>query len=283
MESSAVRIFGVKEQTDVASEVDRHGEAISVTGYTVIPDVLSKDELQAARKRLDEIYQQQVDDAGGEAQLHLINDAHTVRSPLIYDELFLRIAAKPLILSVVEHFLGDYFILMLQNGVLNVPQVGDEQNAGSWHRDLNYQHFVSSRPLSISALVCVDDFTLESGGTFVLPGTHKVEVCPSVEFIAAQAQPIDAVAGSVLVFDSMLYHRGGHNRSAYPRRAINHMYSLPLLKQQLSFPKMLQGRYSDDLFLSRFLGYESEPGENVATWRQARIARLAQTDPSVLS
>lgn len=273
---SAVRTFGVKEHTELSCEVDRYVEEIQIAGYTVVPGVLTDEELTAARPKLDEIYERQVAEVGGEARLQTINDVHTARSPLIYEELFLRVATKPAVLAVVERFLGDYYTLMLQNGILNVPQVGDEQNAGSWHRDLNYQHFVSSRPLSISALVCIDEFTVEAGGTLVLPGSHKTEVCPSDEFILAHEHPIEAPAGAALVFDSMLFHRGGHNRSGRARRALNHMYTLPLIKQQLSFPKMLQGKYSDDPFLRRFLGYDSEPGESIAAWREQRLARLMQ-------
>jgi ectoine hydroxylase-related dioxygenase (phytanoyl-CoA dioxygenase family) len=84
---------------------------------------------------------------------------------------------------------------------------------------------------------------------------------------------VNAKAGSVLVFDSMLYHRAGSNRSAFKRRALNHLYTLPFLKQQISIPDALQGRFKDDGFLSKFLGYESEPGKGVNQWRSTKIER----------
>jgi hypothetical protein len=52
------------------------------------------------------------------------------------------------------------------------------------------------------------------------------------------------------------------------------MYTLPLIKQQISFPNMLQGKYRDDPFLGKFLGYESETGTTVTEWREERLARL---------
>jgi hypothetical protein len=51
------------------------------------------------------------------------------------------------------------------------------------------------------------------------------------------------------------------------------MYTLPFVKQQISMPEALHGRFRDDGFLGRFLGYESEPGKNVAQWRNAKIER----------
>lgn len=270
----AVRTFGVHERTRLSCETDGRVEEIKLLGYTVVPGALDAAELGAIRESVDRIYRTQAEEVGGEEQLEKINDAHTARALLAYDELFLRVATNPKVLAIVERFLGGYYTLMLQNGILNMPEVGDEQNAGAWHRDLNYQHFVSTRPLSVSALFCVDDFSDETGGTHVLPASHKTEACPSDEFIRAHERGVEASAGSVLVFDSMLFHRSGHNRSGRVRRALNHMYTLPLIKQQISFPEMLGGKYSDDPFLRNFLGYESATDASVAEFRGRRLKRI---------
>lgn len=274
MVQSNVKTFGVKEFSAASSDVDRAAEDIRLVGYTIVSDSLNASELDAAREKMDRIYAQQLDEVGGEQQLAAINDTYIARCMLAYDEFFLTVATNSKVLSIVQRFLGDYFLLMLQNGVINIPSVGHEQNAGSWHRDLNYQHFISTRPISISALFCVDDFSEETGGTFVLPASHKTEAFPSEEFVRQHGQVINAKAGSVIVFDSMLYHRGGLNRSPRPRRAINHMYTLPFIKQQISLPRMLGGKYRDDQFLNRFLGYESETDESVVEFRRRRLERL---------
>lgn len=269
-----MKTFGIKEFTPQLSGDDRFVEEIKLIGYAVLPDVLPESELVSLREKLDRIYQTQLNEIGGTEQLAAINDSYTVRCPLAYDDQFLSVATNRKVLSVVEKLLGDYFVLMLQNGVINIPSVGNEQNAGSWHRDLNYQHFVSSRPMSISALFCVDDFSEETGGTYVLPASHKIEAFPSADFVSKNEIVMNAAAGSAIVFDSMLYHRGGHNRSNRVRRALNHMYTLPLIKQQISLPKMLQGKYNDDPFLNKFLGYESETDDSVVDFRKKRLQRL---------
>lgn len=268
-----VKTFGVKEFSRPASGAERHAEEIRFAGYTVVEGVLTPSEVEEARARIDRIYGEQLDEVGGEAMLDRINDSHTARCLLAYDDFFLGVARKQSVLEVVEAFLGDYFTLMLQNGIINVPAKGDEQNAGYWHRDLNYQHFVSTRPFSISALFCVDDFSEETGGTRVLHASHKAEAFPSDEYVLAHEKGVEARAGSALVFDSMLYHRSGHNRSPRTRRAINHMYTIPFIKQQISLPKILKGKYGDDPFLSKFLGYESEPDCSVVEFRERRLRR----------
>jgi ectoine hydroxylase-related dioxygenase (phytanoyl-CoA dioxygenase family) len=268
-----VHAFGVKEYHDASTLIDKAAEDVTLIGYTIIRDVLTDGQLQSIRKKLDAIYERQVTEVGGEEQLHQINDAFTVRCPLAYDDEFLEVATQRAVLAVVEKLLGDYYTLMLQNGILNYPAKGTKQNAGAWHRDLNYQHFTSSRPLSISALFCIDPFSQETGGTQVLPASHKTEKFPSPDYIRSHGTVVNATAGSVLVFDSMMFHRGGLNTSPNVRRAINHMYTLPFVKPQISFPRVLDGKFSDDAFLRKFLGYESEPGENVPQWRQTKIAQ----------
>jgi ectoine hydroxylase-related dioxygenase (phytanoyl-CoA dioxygenase family) len=268
-----VKTFGVKEFSRPASELERHAENIERAGYTILAEVLSPDELTQAREGIERIYQTQIDEIGGQEHLAAIGDTYTAMCLLAYDEFFLGLATKPRVLAIVERFLGDYYTLMLQNGIINVPEVGDDQTAGYWHRDLGYQHFSSSRPLGITALYCIDDFNLETGGTHVLPGSHRAETFPSEGFVDSQQARIEAPAGSAIVFDSMLYHRGGHNRSSRVRRGINNIYTLPLIKQQISFPKILNGRYSDDAFLSKLLGYESETDPNVLEFRRRRLNR----------
>ena len=73
--------------------------------------------------------------------------------------------------------------------------------------------------------------------------------------------------------DSMVYHRAGENTSGKTRRAISQIYTTPMIKQQISLPKALGGKYAKDPFLAKFLGYESETAENVLTWRKVRLDR----------
>ncbi len=270
--------FGVNEHNKIVHDTDLNLEEIQIQGYTIIHDVLTPEELKFIRKKLDEIYQVQVADFGDESQLEIINDSNNVRAPLIYDDVFLTsVAANRKVLDVVEKVLGNYFILMLQNGVINMPLQANKPNAWAYHRDLNYQHFTSSRPLSVSALFCIDDFSEKTGGTYILPHTQRFEKCPSEEYVSKHEQVVTAPAGSVIVFDSMMYHRSGKNTSTNVRRGINNMYVLPFIKQQISFPMALKGKYAEDPSLGRLLGYDCESDSDVYSFRKKRIDRINKT------
>ena len=122
--------------------------------------------------------------------------------------------------------------LQFQNGIRVEPQISHHQS--SWHRDLPYQHWVSSVPLSISVLLAVTKFEEETGATQLIPHSHKSSGFPSEEFAEKHKISLDAAPGCILVFDSMVFHRAGWNSSNLPRWAVNHIFTQPFIKQQIS-------------------------------------------------
>jgi len=265
--------YGRIEQTQVCDDVARYAEAIAVRGFTVVPDLFSPAELVEWQKKIDEVYKRQEDEFGRDALID-IQELDLCRAPLLYDFEFMRLAAHPLVLSVVKQCLGDWIILSQQNGIINRPHQTHHQS--SWHRDLPYQNYVISRPIAISALVAIDEFTEETGGTQVVPFTHKVEVLPSAAYVEANRTVVAAPAGSAIVFDSMLFHRAGANKSQIIRRGVNHLYTIPLLKQQYDFPRALGERPDLGAAFTQLLGYTSQVPIDDRAWRKARAARKLQ-------
>jgi ectoine hydroxylase-related dioxygenase (phytanoyl-CoA dioxygenase family) len=272
-----LKCYGITEFTHSTSQLDSYAEELHMNGYAIIPDLLDEATVESLRGKVDEIYKLQKAEVAAFGDLDEINDANVVRALLAYDDSFLDLALQPIFLSIAERMLGKYFILQMQNGIINLPHQKSYQSA--WHRDLNYQHFVCTRSLAISVLVCLDNFSEETGGTRVVAGTHKVEAFPSEPFILKNLHNVTAKAGSALVMDSMLYHCAGDNSSGNVRRAINHVYGLPFIKQQISFPRMLGGKHASDPFLKLFLGYDSESGASVTEWRKRKFEKLALLMP----
>jgi ectoine hydroxylase-related dioxygenase (phytanoyl-CoA dioxygenase family) len=269
-----IKYHAVREFRQNQDEDDFCVEEIRQIGYTVIPSGYSDDELQLIREKLDAIYATQIEELGGADKLKAINDANVARCTVEYDDYFVKLAAHPRLLSIGRKLMAAPFILMSQNGIINRPD--DEHYQVTWHRDLNYQHFVSSRPLAMSALYCIDPFSDVTGATAVIPASHTSEAFPSPEYIRKHETTVNAPAGSIIVFDAMLYHRSGYNRSGKLRRGVNHIYTLPLIKQQIDIPKVLKGKYKDDPELGPLLGYGTESGEGVLPWRQNKMAIAEQ-------
>lgn len=226
--------YGILQQNLPDSSLDEAAEQVRNLGYAIIDSGYAAPELQNISEEFNHTRERYVD-TYGESKLKSLNEFHTIRSTLTHGgEAFLRLALNQHLLSILKKLIFGKFILNQQNGVINPPH--ETYNQAAWHRDLPYQHFVSTKPLAINALFCVDNFTFENGATFVLPASHKSEAFPSLNYVRRNAIQIEAKAGSFILLDCMVFHAGGFNKTHSVRRAVNHVYSIPYFKQQINIP-----------------------------------------------
>ncbi len=104
-----------------------------------------------------------------------------------------------------------------------------------WHRDLPYLYH--STPNLLTAMLCLDDMTVDNGATVVFPGSHRnvdEHVAVEDQDIAVQDLPADmerrtvtCPAGSAVFFHVNILHGGGANRSARPRRNVIGIWAGP--------------------------------------------------------
>lgn len=264
--------YGTFEQTALTSEIDFHVEEIMQKGYTILKNLLDQESLPRWRKMIDETYQRQ-ENAFGKEQLTAIQELDVCRAPILYDRHFIDLAENDTVIAIVKQILGEWFILNLQNAIINRP--GTIHHQSSWHRDFPHQNFVISRPIGINALYAIDDFNENTGGTMLLPFSHKSEKIPSINYMAENSITANAPAGSVILFDVMLFHKAGKNSSNIIRRSVNHLYTIPIIKQQYDFPRALADS-CDDLpdHSKRLLGFTSQVPLNDQIWRNERAARI---------
>ena len=87
-------------------------------------------------------------------------------------------------------------------------------------------------PQGANAAWCVDDFTADNGATCFVPGSHLLHRLPEPDDDVV-AVPMEAPAGSLVVFESRLWHRTGFNRTSDQRRAgIFGWYTRPIYRAQ---------------------------------------------------
>ncbi len=260
--------YGVHQTTKIQDELDEKVEELRFKGFCILKSTLTEPQLVALRDAIDKSYLKQSEDMKDLGGLEAKRDSDLVLAPLTIDPLFLTTATDRPLMELCKRMLGENFVLLQQNAIINRPSAMHYQI--QWHRDLNYQHFVASQPIAISALYCIDDFNAETGGTVLLPGTHLLEEYPSNTYILNHEQQCVAKAGHILVFNSMLYHRTGKNVSNRIRRGLNHVIGRPFMAQQIDLPRILAGKYKEDPFLQKYLGYRWNPAPDVRSWRSMR-------------
>lgn len=244
-------------------------EQIRAIGYAVLDSGYTQAQIQDMTRRFGAVSDGYRAKYGAE-RLSACDEFNTIRALLAQgDPAFLQLAMNIPLNKVLQSLILGKFVLSQQNGIIN--PACETYNQAAWHRDLPYQHFVSSRPLALNALYCVDDFTLDNGGTYVLPASHRLECFPSDEYIRRNSVQVEAKAGSFIVLDGMLFHRGGYNGTQQARRAVNHLFTIPYFKQQIDLPSLM---CAETLTAEQkdFLGFNYSTPVSVENYLLARSA-----------
>ncbi len=267
-----MKSYGITKSVNLQTKEELHLEEFYNLGYTIIEAALTSEELIELRSELDRVYMLQ-EEALGLDNLVKIKEKNMARIPLAYSELYVKLASRKSMLNYVEKILDNFFVLHLQNGIINKPN--EEHHQSSWHRNLPYQNWTSSEPLACNVFYCLDDFNSETGGTFVLPFSHQLTEAPSNQYFSKHAVQVNAKAGSVILFNSMIFHKAGYNQSKnIIRRGVNHLYVKPFIAQQIDLPSFLDGKYSDDDLLSMLFGYRTRLSKSVDEYRTKRLKNL---------
>jgi len=243
--------------------LNHHLENIDINGYTIVENVITKSECQVISSKLDKLNQEQIKEFG-ERRLKELGEWGTIRALIEKDDYFKNIILNETIFQIISQIIGDTAILHLHNGIVTEPTTKHWGN--KFHKDFD-KSFYSDEPLSINAFWVIDDFNEKSGGTWVVPFSHKLKNWPSDEYLNKNAIQTIAKAGSVMIFDSRLIHRGGDNNSGNFRRAINHQYTRPFIKQQIDFPSIMQNRFDLESKISQVLGFWSIAPKSVKEFR----------------
>ncbi|HUJ60423.1 MAG TPA: phytanoyl-CoA dioxygenase family protein [Kofleriaceae bacterium] len=146
-------------------------------------------------------------------------------------EPFLRLAEHPRVLALIDRVLSPNFLLSTMQSIRLHPG----ERAQPWHSDDAF--YAVPRPrertLAVSVIWAIEDFTRDNGATEVLRGSHRWGM-EHPDDRAERAEPAVMPAGSAIVFDAALWHRGGSNTSTRTRLAISPQYCEPWLRPQES-------------------------------------------------
>jgi hypothetical protein len=141
------------------------------------------------------------------------------------------------------------------------------------HRDV--RTFIPDYPLKLNMLVMCDDFT-QDNGTLVLSGSHTRDERPDDEEFEKHHERIVAPAGSVLLFNSLLWHQGASISGDKARVALTVGYSRAWVKPHMDYARMLGEEYGTTLssLTRQVLGYNARVPVSLDEWYQPLEHRL---------
>ena len=190
-------------------------------GYLVLPGLMPPALLAALRRRIDELFDEEGDRAGGEFKQEpgARRLANLVNKGRIFEEVIL----TPRVLEAVACVLGPRFKLSSLNARSTNPHSDADQplhaDSGAIADEIGYS--------VCNSVWLLDDFTTENGATRMVPGSHRWKRLPEPEFYAPHPaqQLVLGRAGDVVVMNAHMWHGGTANRTAAPRRAMHVYYT----------------------------------------------------------
>jgi ectoine hydroxylase-related dioxygenase (phytanoyl-CoA dioxygenase family) len=216
-------------------------EQVLCDGFAVVESVLDRDVLRETRSRMYTVRDRIVDEVGAD-RLQRAGELGVLRLMMRFDPFFFRFLELPDVLSIVDATVSPTAVLHLQNGfILPSFQSSDRPRVfqNSYHQD--FPRVLNGYLASINVLFAIDEFTRDNGATWVVPRTHQTQTAPSAEAVATSAIPIECPSGSMIVFDSTLWHAAGSNTSGSDRLAINQQFTRSWIKQQIDYVRALGG------------------------------------------
>lgn len=218
-------------------------KSLSVNGFAVVEGVVDRDLLDWTRKALYQV-RDAIQKEVGKEKLERAGEMGVLRLMMRFEAGFTRFLELPELLSIVDATVSTTAIMHLQNGFIlpshppgHTPQLFQNQ----FHMD--FPRVLNGYMASVNCFMAIDDFSRENGATLVVPGSHQKAERPKDEDLPSQSLPVECPAGSMIVFDSTLYHAAGTNVSGKDRLSINHQYTRSYLKQQLDYVRGLGEKF----------------------------------------
>jgi ectoine hydroxylase-related dioxygenase (phytanoyl-CoA dioxygenase family) len=243
----------------------------------VLNEVLSRDTCAILEEVATTAFRE-VQNLVGLERLTAAGESGVVRSPMKYREEFLHLLVCEPVNALTDRLIGSSAICHLMNGILLAPDGGKADLRaplfqGRLHRD--FPRHLGGVPLSVNSFFCLSEFSPKTGSTRFLVGSHQhSDSAPPGR--GEDATSVEAPAGSVIFFDSTIWHAGGRNSSGAVRAAVNVQWTFHWIKQQIDLVRHLGtdrvGGFPADV--RRKLGWDSRVVTSLEEYYVAAEDRL---------
>jgi ectoine hydroxylase-related dioxygenase (phytanoyl-CoA dioxygenase family) len=219
--------------------LERALAALRDDGFCVVAGVLDAKLLEQIRPAMYRA-QERIRTEVGQDRLERAGELGVLRVMLKFEPAFFRLLDLPEVLALVDATVSPTAILHLQNGFI-LPsferEVTPKVFQNSFHRD--FPRHLNGYLASVNTFFAIDRFTRRNGATFVIPGSHQKAAPPGEAARQNEAIAVECAEGSMVVFDSTLWHAAGANTSGRDRLAINQQFTRSWIKQQIDYVRAL--------------------------------------------
>lgn len=236
-------------------------------GWCIIEDVVPEDRIPPIRDELITIGQGEPENK----PFTRVTNGYTsyCASSINYIPSFAEYLADSRMTALIENLFGPHFRVCATSTTNNIP--GSDRK--EWHADQPFAgnfagHIESPYPdtilMTITTIWMLSPFKEDNGGTHLVPRSHKRATNPSYgkkptfDPFPDEIQVIGS-AGSVLAFDSRMWHAGGANKTDEPRISMVARYAPWWMNQNIYIPGSTEQKIVNDDPKQRIIQYPSMP------------------------
>ncbi len=220
------------ENPDYAHRVERLGLARQLVelrerGYTVIERAVTETFADELRERVAD-----------EVRRH---HPFTTNGLMMRHRMFEEVALHPLVCTVAESAVGRGMVLGAMSGTY--------KEAGPGAIDIHADYPLVREPYPEFGLICVacwalEDWTVDTGPTWVIPGSHMRRRAPKRSDSREGAVPIEMPKGSIALWANGVWHWQGDRSASGARVAIHVTYNRVFVRQLDDFRSVDETMYA---------------------------------------
>lgn len=169
-----------------------------------------------------------------------------------------------------KYFQGKYILNSYGGNLLQ----GKSSYANEIHRDI--RTYSGDIPLMLNTIVMLDPFTEENGATWLMDRGHNYPNKPTQTQFDDDKFQITGSAGTVVLFNSNLWHQAGENTTYWPRRSLTPMWAKPFMKPQYDYTQFVNENSTE--WQKQVLGYYSRVPTTLSNWYQPKEKRMYRSD-----
>jgi ectoine hydroxylase-related dioxygenase (phytanoyl-CoA dioxygenase family) len=206
---------------------------IGVDGYVILPDILEASFVAQVKRELAQAIAADSGRYGPRAE----RDYGMVMLCALHGGSFLDLFENDDLLAPFNAVLGDESIVYAYTSSSMPP--GGVNYSGRVHVDS--PRLIQGYVTNMGVTILLDDFTVDNGATWFLPGSHTRSDAPTEDEFYGQARRVIAPAGSAFFFNARLWHAGGVNTTPAWRHALTINVCRGYMKQRIDIPRAMAG------------------------------------------
>lgn len=217
-------------------------------GLLVVKGVFAFDVIKSLRCELEEAIKQDI------KQKTDVFDVGMVHNCMVRGKQMERVLAHPVLNDYINALFTPHAIVYAyQSSSLNP----NSTNYGS-RIHVDCPRFIPNYMTNLGVIIALDDFTSQNGGTHYLPGSHLSPNVPSEEEFMQKSVQLECHKGSVVFFNSRVFHAAGINKTNKTRHALTINYCRPYMRQRFDFPRLIPKAQLDamDKLTKKRIGYD---------------------------